>query len=105
MIPTLYQHLADQVRFSVADMARPPLQLHCLYICSDADALRRGARAGDSWAHAATNRVILHWQGAARSAHLYKSPSLPARSAEFLVCGEGVRGRRPPKRTRPEPLA
>ena len=63
------------------------------------------ARAGDSWAHAATNRVILHWQGAARSAHLYKSPSLPACSAEFVVCGEGVRGRRAPKRTRPEPLA
>ena len=58
------------------------------------------ARAGDSWAHAATSRIILHWQGDARMAFLYKSPSLPARSAEFLVCAAGVRARRPAKRAR-----
>ncbi|KAK9843724.1 hypothetical protein WJX81_003761 [Elliptochloris bilobata] len=60
---------------------------------------------GDSWAHAATSRVILHWQGAARCAYLYKSPCLPARSAEYLVCADGVRGRRPSKRPRPDPPA
>ena len=57
--------------------------------------------AGDSWAHAATSRVILYWQEQLRYAYLYKSPSLPARRAEFVITSDGVRGRRPPKRARP----
>ena len=55
---------------------------------------------GDTWAHAATSRVILHWRGGARHAFLYKSPSQPAASAEYTVTKDGVRGRRAPKRPR-----
>ena len=61
----------------------------------------RVLHAGDSWAHAATSRVILYWQEQSRCAYLYKSPSLPARTAEYVVTSEGVRGHRPPKRARP----
>lgn len=47
---------------------------------------------GDSWAHAATSRVILHWHEGRRRAFLYKSPTQPARGAEYAVTREGVRG-------------
>ena len=50
---------------------------------------------GESWAHASTNRVILFWKEQQRMAFLYKSPSLPAKSAEYCVTREGVRGLRP----------
>ncbi|KAL4428659.1 hypothetical protein ABPG77_009765 [Micractinium sp. CCAP 211/92] len=58
---------------------------------------------GDSWAHAATHRVILHWQEGRRRAFLYKSPTQPARGAEYAVTREGVRGARRggSKRSRP----
>lgn len=51
--------------------------------------------AGDSWAHAATSRVILLWRGQQRFAYLYKSPYMPAAEAEFLITSGGVRGLRP----------
>lgn len=46
---------------------------------------------GDSWAHAATSRVILHWHQGRRHAFIYKSPRYPAASAEYAVTKEGVR--------------
>ncbi|KAK9813256.1 hypothetical protein WJX72_011511 [[Myrmecia] bisecta] len=57
---------------------------------------------GDSWAHAATSRVILFWQDQTRCAFIYKSPYLPARTAQFHITPEGVRGKRPQKRARPK---
>ncbi|CAG9460369.1 unnamed protein product [Pedinophyceae sp. YPF-701] len=53
---------------------------------------------GDSWAHAATNRVILFWQGSQRFAHMYKSASLPARTVPYFVTADGIRGARRKKR-------
>ena len=47
---------------------------------------------GDSWAHAATHRVILHWHEGRRRAFIYKSPTQPAAAAEYTVTREGVRG-------------
>lgn len=55
---------------------------------------------GDSWAHAATSRIILYWQEQTRHAFLYKSPWLPAKTAEYHVTADGIRGRRPQKRPR-----
>lgn len=57
---------------------------------------------GDSWAHAATSRVILYWEDQTRNAFLYKSPWLPAKTAEYHVTADGVRGRRAHKRQRVE---
>ncbi len=56
---------------------------------------------GDSWAHAATSRVILYWDQQARRAFIYKSPTQPAAAAEYTVTADGVRGRRQLKRPRP----
>lgn len=60
---------------------------------------------GDSWAHAATSRIILFWQEQTRNAFLYKSPWLPAKTAEYHVTADGVRGRRAHKRQRAETAA
>jgi RAD51-like protein 2 len=49
---------------------------------------------GESWAHAATNRVLCYWQNAKRHAFVFKSPSLPAAGAEFQVSSDGIRGTR-----------
>lgn len=49
---------------------------------------------GDSWAHAATSRVILHWHEGRRRAFLYKSPTQPACGAEYAITADGVRGPR-----------
>jgi RAD51-like protein 2 len=65
------------------------------------EAARLVPALGDSWAHAATSRVILYWQGASRRAFVYKSPSQPAAEAEYRVTAEGIRGKRPPKRPAP----
>ncbi|GAB4844359.1 DNA repair protein rad51c [Ancistrocladus abbreviatus] len=46
---------------------------------------------GDSWAHASTNRVILHWNGNERYAYIDKSPSLPSASAPYAVTTKGIR--------------
>lgn len=47
---------------------------------------------GDSWAHAATNRLICYWKGDSRFAFLFKSPSLPAKTGEYRVSKDGIRG-------------
>mmetsp|Transcript_3991 Transcript_3991/g.7773 ORF Transcript_3991/g.7773 Transcript_3991/m.7773 type:complete len:359 (-) Transcript_3991:99-1175(-) len=50
---------------------------------------------GESFAHACTTRVILHWQQdhtKQRYAHLYKSPRLPQSTAPFRVEKNGIRG-------------
>ena len=47
--------------------------------------------AGESWAHACTNRLLLLWSDEQRFAHLFKSPYLPAGMAAFCVDGRGVR--------------
>ncbi|PSC75198.1 Sodium hydrogen exchanger 7 [Micractinium conductrix] len=44
---------------------------------------------GDSWAHAATSRVILHWHEGRRRAFLYKSPTQPACGAEYAITADG----------------
>ena len=62
---------------------------------------RLGCCVGDSWAHAATSRIILYCQEQTRHAFLYKSPWLPAKTAEYHVTADGIRGRRPQKRPRP----
>jgi RAD51-like protein 2 len=56
--------------------------------------------AGNSWAHQATTRIILYWEGEQRRAHLYKSPSLPATTVDLFVTDAGIRGRKTQKRTR-----
>ena len=67
-----------------------------------ADTSRLVPALGDSWAHAATNRVILYWKDGRRHAFLYKSPALPAAEAEYAVVAEGVRSaKRSSKRPRP----
>lgn len=50
---------------------------------------------GDSWAHAATNRVLCYWQDGKRHAYVFKSPFLPAAGAEFTVSSDGIRGHAP----------
>uniref|UniRef100_A0A1D2A1V4 DNA repair protein RAD51 homolog 3 n=1 Tax=Auxenochlorella protothecoides TaxID=3075 RepID=A0A1D2A1V4_AUXPR len=57
---------------------------------------------GDTWAHVATSRLMLYWEAGARRAFLYKSPSQPPASCEYLVTGEGIRGRRQPAKRGPE---
>lgn len=47
---------------------------------------------GDSWAHAATARVILHWHDGKRRAFIYKSPTQPAAAGEYTITKDGVRG-------------
>jgi len=61
---------------------------------------------GDSWAHAATSRVILYWQNSVRHAFIYKSPTQPAAAAEYGITTDGVRSLKKPssaavKRPRP----
>ena len=46
---------------------------------------------GDSWGHACTNRVMLHWSGRRRLATLTKSSYLPTGSAAWQVLQDGVR--------------
>ncbi|KAL0397766.1 UNVERIFIED_CONTAM: DNA repair protein [Sesamum calycinum] len=50
---------------------------------------------GDSWSHASTNRIILHWNGDERYAYLDKSPSLRSASAPYAVTGKGIRNAAP----------
>ena len=51
---------------------------------------------GDSWAHAATSRVILYWEKGVRHSFIYKTPALPAAGAEYAVTAEGVRSLKKP---------
>ncbi|KAL8119204.1 DNA repair protein RAD51 homolog 3 isoform X3 [Apium graveolens] len=46
---------------------------------------------GDSWSHASTNRIILHWNGNERYAYIDKSPTLQSASAPYSVTGKGIR--------------
>ncbi|KAL1809281.1 hypothetical protein ACET3Z_026271 [Daucus carota] len=46
---------------------------------------------GDSWSHASTNRIILHWNGNERYAYIDKSPTLQSSSAPYAVTGKGIR--------------
>lgn len=54
--------------------------------------VRQVPALGDSWAHAATNRVLCYWQSGKRHAYVFKSPFLPAAGAEFTVSSDGIRG-------------
>ena len=47
---------------------------------------------GESWSHAATNRVELFWNQTRRTARLTKSPSLSLRSVPYQIVADGVRG-------------
>lgn len=46
---------------------------------------------GESWSHACTNRIMLHWQGDVRSAQLLKSTSRQEGCAQYCVTASGVR--------------
>ncbi|CBJ28124.1 rad51 homolog C [Ectocarpus siliculosus] len=46
---------------------------------------------GESWAHAATNRLLLLWKGQERFAELLKSPRLRRKTVPFSVVGVGIR--------------
>lgn len=59
---------------------------------------------GDSWAHAATTRVVLYWKDGKRHAYLYKSPTCPSGTAEYSITSEGVRTART-KQTSKRPRA
>jgi RAD51-like protein 2 len=50
---------------------------------------------GDSWAHAATNRILLYWKDESRFAFLFKSPIMPASTSEYIVTGAGIRTKKP----------
>ena len=54
---------------------------------------------GESFAHAATCRVLLFWQQRSRTALLFKSPRQPRGTAPYAVTADGVRpirhGKRP----------
>nr|DBA33419.1 TPA: hypothetical protein GDO54_001106 [Pyxicephalus adspersus] len=46
---------------------------------------------GDSWAHAATSRLILNWEGKQRCATLCKSPSQKERTVQYQITHQGFR--------------
>ncbi|XP_035636060.1 DNA repair protein RAD51 homolog 3 isoform X1 [Oncorhynchus keta] len=46
---------------------------------------------GESWGHAATQRLILHWEGTHRLASLYKSPSQREATVPYQITGQGFR--------------
>ncbi|MFT7797028.1 DNA repair protein RAD51 homolog 3 isoform X1 [Arapaima gigas] len=46
---------------------------------------------GESWGHAATQRLILQWEGQQRLASLYKSPSHPEATVPYQITSEGFR--------------
>eukprot|EP00752_Nemacystus_decipiens_P005333 g4837.t1 len=46
---------------------------------------------GESWAHAATNRLLLFWRGNDRFAELLKSPRLRQKTVPFSVVRVGIR--------------
>ncbi|XP_066552015.1 DNA repair protein RAD51 homolog 3 [Amia ocellicauda] len=46
---------------------------------------------GESWGHAATQRLILHWEGQHRLASLYKSPSQREATVPYHITGQGFR--------------
>lgn len=46
---------------------------------------------GESWGHAATQRLILHWEGTKRLASLYKSPSQMEATIQYEITVQGFR--------------
>jgi RAD51-like protein 2 len=58
---------------------------------------------GDSWAHAATSRVILYWKNGVRHSFIYKSPTQAAAAAEYAVTAEGVRSLKKPSAAKKRP--
>ncbi|XP_005986848.1 DNA repair protein RAD51 homolog 3 [Latimeria chalumnae] len=46
---------------------------------------------GESWGHAATIRLILHWEGKNRMASLYKSPSQKEATIPYQITFQGFR--------------
>ncbi|KAI1903491.1 hypothetical protein AGOR_G00027740 [Albula goreensis] len=46
---------------------------------------------GESWGHAATQRIILHWEGQQRLASLYKSPTYREATVRYQITGQGFR--------------
>ena len=56
---------------------------------------------GETWSHACTNRIMLHWQGDVRSAQLLKSTSRQEGCAQYSVEASGVRDVEPKRKTRP----
>ncbi|XP_010869204.1 DNA repair protein RAD51 homolog 3 [Esox lucius] len=46
---------------------------------------------GESWGHAATQRLILHWEGTNRLASLYKSPSQTEATVRYQITAQGFR--------------
>ncbi|KAL3856757.1 hypothetical protein ACJMK2_011478 [Sinanodonta woodiana] len=46
---------------------------------------------GESWGHACTVRVILHWEGNQRMAWLYKSPSQTETTVPYQITTGGIR--------------
>nr|XP_021334840.1 DNA repair protein RAD51 homolog 3 isoform X2 [Danio rerio] len=46
---------------------------------------------GESWGHAATQRLILHWEGQRRLASLYKSPSQMEATVQYQITVQGFR--------------
>ncbi|KAK9821877.1 hypothetical protein WJX74_008329 [Apatococcus lobatus] len=91
--------LAAQRRLAVVIMNQVTTKV------SDNDSSHLIPALGDSWAHASATQVLLSFQDGTRQARIYKSPSLPERTAEYLITADGVRGRRTPKRPRPDPAA
>ena len=51
---------------------------------------------GDSWDHAATNRLLCYWKDSKRFAFLFKSPYLPSGAAEYRVSKDGIRSAKSP---------
>ncbi|XP_035289902.1 DNA repair protein RAD51 homolog 3 isoform X1 [Anguilla anguilla] len=46
---------------------------------------------GESWGHAATQRLILHWEGQQRLASLCKSPTCKEATVPYQITGHGLR--------------
>ncbi|XP_036450294.1 DNA repair protein RAD51 homolog 3 [Colossoma macropomum] len=56
---------------------------------------------GESWGHAATQRLILRWDGAKRLASLFKSPSQKEATVEYQITGQGFRDSSVPAEAQP----
>mmetsp|Transcript_37328 Transcript_37328/g.49181 ORF Transcript_37328/g.49181 Transcript_37328/m.49181 type:complete len:460 (+) Transcript_37328:49-1428(+) len=56
---------------------------------------------GETWAHAATNRILLFWQDGERKAKLFKSPWREAKTVSYQVTAVGIRD--PPLLPPPQP--
>ncbi|NWX33768.1 RA51C protein, partial [Notiomystis cincta] len=55
--------------------------------------------SGESWGHAATVRLIFHWDNSQRLATLYKSPSQKESTIAYHITCHGFRDVQPPAAT------